>query len=278
MKLFSTTGKHDKHTEAGFNECYRLGRVLGSGAFSTVRLAVDRSTGKEWACKVVTEQAERELLLREVDILQQLDHHNLLQYREHFSTPDSLYIITELLEGSDLMAAILERGSYTEDDARDIICQMLSALSYMDSKGVAHRDLKMENIVLTTAADSTHVKIIDFGLSDQLSQTKTSFHEACGTPMYLAPAVASRVPYGTSCDVWSAGVVLFMLLSSDYPFQGHSVSELVKTIRQGDLRFIDPIWEITSTSAKDLVQTLLTANPAERMTAEEALAHSWLAQ
>jgi len=277
-KFFGTTTKHDKHTENGFQERYRLGRVLGSGAFSTVRLAVDRATGKEWACKVVTEQAERELLLREVDILQQLDHPNVLQYREHFSTPDNLYIITELLEGSDLLAALLERGSYSEDDARDIIQQMLGALSYLDSKGVAHRDLKMENIVLTTSAGSTQVKIIDFGLSDQLSSTKTSFHEACGTPMYLAPEVASRVPYGTSCDVWSAGVVLFMLLSGDFPFQGDSVSELVKKIRQSQLRFTDPVWEITSSGAKDLVKTLLTANHVERVTAEEALAHAWLAK
>jgi serine/threonine protein kinase len=270
--------KHDKHTEAGFKERYSLGRVLGSGAFSTVRLAVDRSTGKEWACKVVNEEAERAVLLREVDILQQLDHPNLLQYRDHFNTPDTLYIITELLEGSDLLAAVLERGSYSEEDAREIIHQMLSALSFLDSKGVAHRDLKMENIVLATAAGGTRVKIIDFGLADQLSKGKSSFREACGTPMYLAPEVASRVPYGTSCDVWAAGVVLFMLLSGDYPFQGNSVSELVKKILQAQLRFKDPVWQITSPGAMDLVKTLLTANPAERATAEEALAHPWLVQ
>jgi serine/threonine protein kinase len=276
-KIFGSA-KNDKHTESGFQQRYSLGRVLGWGAFSTVYLAVDRLTGKEWACKMVTEQAERDLLLREVDILQQLDHPNLLQYREHFNTPDNLYIVTELLNGPDLLAAVLERGSYSEDDACDIIRQMLSALSYLNSKGVAHRDLKMENIVLTTGASSTQVKIIDFGLADQLSSHRPSFHEACGTPLYLAPEVVSRLEYGTSCDVWAAGVVLFMLLSGDYPFQGNSVSDLVQTIRQAQLRLKDPIWDITSSGAKHLVKKLLTANPAERGTAEDALAHPWLAQ
>lgn len=270
--------KHAKHSEAGFQERYRLGRLLGVGAFSTVYAAVDRATGKEWACKKVTEEAERELLLREVDILQQLDHPNLLKYRDHFNTPKHLYIVTEVLEGSDLLSAVLERGSYTEDDAREVMVQMLSALAYMDSKGVAHRDLKMENIVLVTESDHTRVKIIDFGLADQLYDGKPAFLEACGTPMYLAPEVAHRFPYGTSCDVWAAGVVLFMLLSGDYPFQASSVNELVKKIRVGHLHFKDPVWEITSDSATDLVKTLLTPNPAQRTSAEAALGHPWLSQ
>jgi serine/threonine protein kinase len=278
LSKFFGSPKADKHTEAGFQQRYKLGRVIGCGAFSTVRLAVDRATGKEWACKMVTEEAERALLLREVDILQQLDHPNLLKYHEHFDTPENLYIITELLEGSDLLAALLERGSYSEDDAREIVRQMLRALVYLDSKGVAHRDLKMENIVLMAHDDSTQIKIIDFGLADQLSREKSSFSEACGTPMYLAPEVATRTPYGTSCDVWAAGVVLFMLLSGDYPFQGDSVTELVKVIRLAQLQFKDPVWEITSSGAKDLVKMLLAADATERVTAEEALAHPWLAQ
>jgi serine/threonine protein kinase len=265
-----------EHTEAHFNERYLLGRVLGSGSFSTVRLAVDRFTGKEWACKIVTEQAERELLLREVEILKQLDHPNLLKYREHFSTPENLYIITELLKGTDLRAAVLERGSYAEDDAREIIRQILSALSYLDSKGVAHRDLKMENIMLTPTASDRQIKIIDFGLAGQLSDKAAAFREAYGTPIYFAPEVASGVPYGTSCDVWAAGVILFVLLSGDFPFYGNSLNELVESICHARLRFADPVWELTSSGAKHLVQKLLTGNPAKRVTANEAALHPWL--
>uniref|UniRef100_A0A7S1SR54 Protein kinase domain-containing protein n=1 Tax=Tetraselmis chuii TaxID=63592 RepID=A0A7S1SR54_9CHLO len=274
----SDTNNFNNHTEFSFQQRYQLGRVIGCGAFSTVRLATDRATGKEWACKTVTEQSERPLLLREVDILQQLDHPNLLQYHEHFDTPENLYIITELLEGSDLLSASLVRGSYSEDDAREIIRQMLSALAYLNSKDVAHRDIKMENVMLVAQAGSTaQVKIIDFGLADQLSQEKPFFLDACGTPIYLAPEVASRTPYGTSCDVWAAGVVLFMMLSGDSPFQGDSLSTLLETIRLAQVRFDDPVWELTSSQAKELLKALLTADPADRSTAEDALAHPWLA-
>jgi serine/threonine protein kinase len=277
FKIFGT-GRSKKHTEAGFNERYELNHVLGKGAFSTVYHAVDRATGKEWACKMVTEQAKRELLLREVDILQQLEHPNLLQYREHFNTPEHLYIITELLEGSDLLAGVLERGSYAEDDARDVIRQMLNALSYLDSKGIAHRDLKMENVVLTSSLGSTQIKIIDFGLAEQLSDRKAAFDVACGTPMYYSPEMASSLPYGTRCDVWAAGVVLFMLLSGDFPFEANTVSGLLSTLRRAQIRFTDPVWELVSHDAKHLVKTLLTAKADERPTAREALAHPWLAQ
>jgi calcium/calmodulin-dependent protein kinase I len=268
-----------RHTEADFKERYLLGRVLGSGTFSTVRLAVDRFTGTKWACKIVTEQAERELLLREVEILQQLDHPNILKYREHFSTTKNLYIITELLKGTDLRAAVMERGSYAEDDAREIVRQILSALSYLDSKGVAHRDLKMENIMFSppTASDR-QIKIIDFGLAGQLSDNAAAFREAYGTPLYLAPEVASGMPYGTSCDVWAAGVILFVLLSGDFPFCGDSINELVESICHSSLRFADPVWELTSSGAKHMVHSLLTGNPAKRVTAKEAAMHPWLTQ
>mmetsp|Transcript_43861 Transcript_43861/g.113536 ORF Transcript_43861/g.113536 Transcript_43861/m.113536 type:complete len:308 (+) Transcript_43861:227-1150(+) len=262
--------------DAAFSERYQLGRVLGSGAFSTVRLAIDRTTGQEWACKIVTEEAERELLLREVHILQQLDHPNLLSYREHFNEPDHLYILTELLSGADLLSAVRERGSYSEGDAREVMEQLLSALAYLRSKGIAHRDLKLDNIALVNEVDHTKVKIIDFGLSDQLSEAKTEFVEACGTPALLAPEVAARKPYGPSCDVWAAGVVLFMLLSGDYPFEGTSVGELLKVIRQAKPGFSDPVWEITSTKARDFVKALLTADPAERPSPESALSHPWM--
>mmetsp|Transcript_33659 Transcript_33659/g.84826 ORF Transcript_33659/g.84826 Transcript_33659/m.84826 type:complete len:304 (+) Transcript_33659:211-1122(+) len=261
---------------ACFSERYHLGRCLGHGAFSTVRLAVDRATGSEWACKIVTEEAERELQLREVHILQQLKHPNLLSYREHFNEPDHLYIVTELLSGFDLLSAVHERGSYSEGDAREVMEQLLSALAYLDSKGIAHRDLKLDNIALVDEVDFTKVKIIDFGLSDQLSDTKTAFHEACGTPALLAPEVASRKPYGHGCDVWAAGVVIFMLLSGDYPFKGTSVGEVLKVIMQAKPCFSDPVWEITSSNARDFVKALLTADPAERPSPESALSHPWM--
>eukprot|EP00873_Tetraselmis_striata_P020627 jgi/Tetstr1/440891/TSEL_029163.t1 len=276
--VYDTASKNTKTgaDRRSFRERYKLGCYLGSGAFSVVRVVVDRATGQEWACKIVTEEAERDVLLREVRILQQLDHPHLVSYREHFNEQDNLYIITELLRGTDLMSAVHERGSYSEGDAREVMQQLLSALAYLDSKGIAHRDLKLENIALVNGVDHTKVKIIDFGLSDQLSETKKAFHEACGTPTFLAPEVISREAYGPSCDVWAVGVVLFTMLSGEHPFRGDSVAALFKVIHQAQVKFHDPVWEITSRGAQDLVKNLLTAAPTERPSAESALSHPWM--
>lgn len=271
-----TTRSETVAAGGSFRDRYQLGRCLGVGAFSTVRLATDRVTGELWACKIVTEEAERELLLREVRILQQLDHPNLLKYREHFNEFDHLYIVTEYLRGTDLLTAVLERGSYAEEDARDVMRQVLSALAYLNSKGIAHRDLKLDNVALVFEADHTTLKIIDFGLSDQLSDHQTAFTEGCGTPVVLAPEVACRLLYGPSCDVWAAGVMLFVLLSGDYPFQANSVGALLNLVKRAKPSFKDPVWQITSSGAQDLVQSLMSATPTERPSAEAALSHSWL--
>eukprot|EP00873_Tetraselmis_striata_P009754 jgi/Tetstr1/430018/TSEL_019879.t1 len=271
----TSTGETTVVNSSSFRGRYQLGRCLGVGAFSTVRLATDRATGEQWACKIVTEEAERELLLQEVHILRQLDHPNLLNYREHFDEFEHLYIVTEYLPGTDLLTSVLDRGSYSEEDSRELMHQVLSALAYLNSKGIAHRDLKLNNIVCD--ADSTKLKIIDFGLADQLSDQKTSFIEACGTPVVLAPEVAFQRPYRPSCDVWAAGVILFTLLSGDYPFQANSVDDMLRLIRRSNgPRFGDPVWQITSSGAQDLVKALMTANPTERPSAEEALRHPWL--
>eukprot|EP00873_Tetraselmis_striata_P003344 jgi/Tetstr1/423608/TSEL_001380.t1 len=260
-----------------FHSRYELGRVLGSGSFAVARIAIDRATGKEWACKVVTETADRTLQLEEVNILRQLDHPNLLKYREHFDEPDHLYIISELLSGASLLPAILERGCYPEDDAREVMRQLLSALAYLDSKGIAHRDLTLENIMLVSEASHTRIKIIDFGLSAQLSSSRPAFREGSGTPQYLAPEVVKLIPYGPKCDVWAAGLVLFVLLSGDYPYTSSTAARLIARIRRLKyVKFKDPVWEITSESARDMVRALLTVEPAERPAASAALAHRWM--
>mmetsp|Transcript_40957 Transcript_40957/g.73603 ORF Transcript_40957/g.73603 Transcript_40957/m.73603 type:complete len:316 (-) Transcript_40957:295-1242(-) len=265
-------------TQSIIEQRYILGEVLGYGNFATVRVAVDRETGKEWACKTVTEVTEMDMLLREVRLLEQLNHPNILSYREHVIENKELYIITELLHGSDLLTALLARGSYTEDDARHCTKQLLSALAYMSERGIVHRDLKLENIVLSDAMDFTTLKIIDFGLGDQLTKKKLHLTQACGTPLFAAPEVISERPvYGTSCDVWAVGVALFALLSGDYPYMGTSLPDLLRRIKSAPVRFSDPVWEITSPEAKDFVHWLLTKSATSRPTASQALTHRWLA-
>lgn len=275
--ISSGSSSPEPSADASFRQRYHLGRVLGTGAFSVVRVAVDRTTGQRWACKMVTEQNERELLKIEVDILRQLDHPSIVKYHEHYDERDHLYILTELLEGPDLLTSVTERGSYSEQDAATAMRQVLSALDYLSSKGVAHRDIKLENIILVPEEGHTRVKIIDFGLADQLSETKTMFRQPCGTPLSVAPEVVRGLPYSVGCDVWSAGVLLFRLLSGDYPFvPGNCASELFRRIEQANLDFKDLSWQMTSKGAQDMVRTLLTPDPRERPTAKEALGHPWL--
>jgi len=257
---------------------YDLGDVLGFGSAGRVHVATDKATGKKWACKVVTEEVEMEAQLQEVELLLQLDHPNIVQYREHFfSDSGLLHIVMELVAGTDLMTALRLRGSFAEEDAREVVAQLLDALEHVHDKGIAHRDLKPENI-LVHADDHTRIKIIDFGLGGQLRGDDDGFQEACGTPGYVAPEVVrGEYAYDTSCDIWSVGVVLFLLLSGDFPFKGDTLPTLLAAVRKGVVSFRDPAWEMVSMSGRETVKALLTINPQERPTAAEARRNTrWL--
>jgi len=250
---------------------YEIREVLGFGSAGRVHVAVDVTTGKEYACKIVTERTAQEVQLREVELIRQLDHPNIVSYRDHFFCEDGLlHIVTELVRGTDLMSAIQERGSYAEEDAREVVGQLLSALNHVHSKGIAHRDLKPENVLVLTG-DHTRVKIIDFGLGGQIRDGAV-FTTACGTPNFVAPEVVQEIPrYGTACDVWSVGIILYVLLSGDFPFKAPNVPALISLIRRGVLRFRDPAWELVSSEAKLLVQSLCTIDQQQRPSAGSAL-------
>jgi serine/threonine protein kinase len=258
-------------------QCYSVGNLVGAGSFSVVRAAKDIATGKQVAVKVFSQKTRRESILSELRVLQTLRHPNILTYVEHFEEEGQMLLITEFMEGRDLLSAVVDRGSYPEEDARRVISQVLDALTHLHAKRVAHRDLKLENIMLCSPLDSTTLKLIDFGLAGQLSDNKPHLSEVCGTPSYAAPEVLQRnAQYDTQCDVWAVGVMLFMLLSGEPPFQAKTLPQLVKLVRSGSYSFEDPAWELVSEEAKSLVQTLLTVDPRERPTAERALQHPWL--
>lgn len=257
---------------------YRLGAVLGIGNYGTVYHAVDVTTGTEWACKVVSGAAARELQLKEIDLLKQIDHPCVVRYREHFTIGDKLHMITELVHGKGLDAAIRERGSYAEEDARMVTIQILEALEYLASKGIAHRDIKAGNIMLINNNEHTKIKIIDFGFGGQLTESQRHFTRSCGTPTHVAPEIVSEFgpKYGTTCDVWSAGVTLYKLLSGADAFEAGDLTSLVHKVRDGEVWFDDPVWELVSPEAQDLVNTLLNVDPSKRPTATAALKHKWL--
>jgi serine/threonine protein kinase len=205
-------------------------------------------------------------------------HPSIVRYREHFDTIDALYIITELLRGPDLLSDILHRRSYSEEAARAVLTQLLSGLSHLHRKGIVHRDVKLENIVLVDEEEgSLAVRIIDFGLAEQSTDAKKLFNDCCGTPLYAAPELLRpEAVHGEGVDIWAAGVVLYALLSGNFPFFGQSLENLQCAILRGDVDFTCPVWKTRTAGAKSLVRWMLTLDPGTRPSAEVLLRHPWL--
>ena len=264
---------------ARFKQAYDVGPVIGTGSFSSVCKVVQRSTGVEYAGKF-TGQHEAD---KEISVLRQLrrncNSEHLLEYHDVAEDESGRYIclVSDLMKGPDLQAALEERGSYTEEDARVILCQILEALKNMHESGVVHRDLKLENVLLPSAEHNTKIKIADFGMAASWSSSRPKMRKRCGTPAFVAPEVLPEdCEYDNKVDVWSAGVILYMLLSGCPPFWGRDIPHLLASIMDEALEFTDPAWELVTPAAKDLLRRMMTKEPSSRLSAEEALAHPWI--
>eukprot|EP01098_Paradermamoeba_levis_P010031 TRINITY_DN419_c0_g1_i1.p1 TRINITY_DN419_c0_g1~~TRINITY_DN419_c0_g1_i1.p1 ORF type:complete len:219 (+),score=52.64 TRINITY_DN419_c0_g1_i1:641-1297(+) len=186
----------------------------------------------------------------------------------------SFFLVMELVDGKELFERIIERGSYTEKDAAACIHQIVSAIQFMHSFGIAHRDLKPENILSSWENTQEHIKITDFGLAKEFGSSK--LETACGTEGYIAPEVLTEETYGPACDMWSLGVIIFVLLSGTQPFYGSNPKEVLERIKKVDFDFSDPSWQCVSEDAKSLIKNLLVKDPQKRMTADECLENTWI--
>jgi serine/threonine protein kinase len=182
----------------------------------------------------------------------------------------------EMLEGGELLDAVLEKGHYSEADARSCFLQIMRAIQYLHSRGIVHRDLKLENLLLVRKKDIGHIKIADFGLARRYMGA-SAMTTICGTPQYVAPEIIKGGParYGPECDLWSAGVILFILLGGYPPFYDESEPRLFEKIRKGKFDFNDDVWSVVSADAKDVIRRLLVVDPAKRMTLQEVFEHPW---
>ena len=226
-------------------------------------------------------------IANEIDILKALDHPSILHLHAHYVSEhgDKVYLVTELLEGGELLEALLDRGNYTEADAAAIMRPVLEGLAYMHSRGVTHRDLKLENLLLADATDLSSVRIADFGLAKAAFSSgngdRPGVGAICGTPSYLAPEIIAGQRYTPAVDCWAAGVCLYILLSGVVPFNwtdrpGADLRELFDRISAGSFSVDGPEWEGVSDGAKNLVRSLMCVDVSSRLTAEAALAHPWL--
>lgn len=264
-------------SEDSIHDVYDFGPELGKGEFSTVFLGVHKQSGDKVAIKQIHKNdMDTSRLETEVMILKQVKHSNIIELKGFYDTPDTLYLVMELVTGGELFARIVELGSYTEEMAAQVVMKLLDAVAYLHSQSIAHRDLKPTNLLLKSATDDTDVKIADFGLSKILGEN-VFMQTACGTPIYVAPEVLQGEPYDKEVDLWSVGVIMYILLCGFPPFfnDGTDVELLFDQIMTGTYDFPDPYWTNVSDEAKDLVRQFLTVDPQKRISAVDAMKHAW---
>ena len=264
----------------GFHTIYDLdAAILGSGAFATVRVAVHNASKKKYAIKIVDKgklgKTDELALKDEITVLKELEHPNIIRLYSVFNEPEYYYLVTELMNGGELFDRIASKVSYNEDEARNVTRTLLKVLEFCHSKQVAHRDLKPQNLLLTSKNSDIDIKVADFGFAKKCG-ADGHFKTQCGTPEYVAPEILNSVPYDTKSDMWSMGCILYALLGGYVPFYGKNQRELFREIRGGKYEFHDEYWAHVSKDAKDLVASLLETFPKKRLSANEALETKWM--
>ncbi|XP_010224119.1 PREDICTED: serine/threonine-protein kinase 33, partial [Tinamus guttatus] len=270
---------------AAIQEIYSFGRKLGQGSFGVVIEVKHKGTGKKWAIKKVNRKkagsSAMKLLEREVNILKRVNHEHIIHLEEVYETPKRMYLVMELCEDGELKKILHSKGHFTENETRHIIRSLASAIAYLHKKDIVHRDLKLENILVKSSdideanEMKLNIKVTDFGLAVQKAGGSV-FQSICGTPMYMAPEVISAHDYSQQCDVWSIGVIMYMLLCGEPPFIASLEEKLFELIRKGDLCFKNAVWETVSETAKQVLRLLLRVDPAHRITANELLDNQWI--
>lgn len=256
-------------------------KLMGTGTYGKVFLgstAASKVAIKTLSKKNLTE-AEITAIKDEIKILQSLDHPNIIRYHETYENEKFFYLVMEYWEGGELFDKLTSKElKFTEQDAAKIMRKLFHAISHCHAHGITHRDLKPENIMFNKKAedDSTEVKIIDFGLSQQNQGEKMNL--VWGTPYYVAPEVFENTGYGNEWDIWSLGVIMYILLSGYLPFHGNSLTEICESIVEKEPNFDREWWKTISMEAVDLIKHCLQKNPKNRLTAAEALDSKWFSE
>jgi len=261
---------------------YELHEKLGSGTFATVRRVVKKNDSSvQKALKITSlrnlKEEEIEALKNEVTILGICSHPHVVRLHESYITQDKIYMVQDLLSGGELFDRIIEQTFFSEKEAAKTVAQIASALSYLHEKNIVHRDLKPENLLLTDKSDDYAVKIIDFGLAKQSTELMSM---PCGTPGYVAPEILKRRKYHKEVDIWSLGVITYILLCGFPPFHddGNNLKNLYKQIRAGKYSFPKKYWSNISKEAILLIKKMLQVKPRNRIFAGKILKDKWITE
>ncbi|XP_075881961.1 calcium/calmodulin-dependent protein kinase (CaM kinase) II beta 1 isoform X15 [Nelusetta ayraudi] len=265
-----------------FTDEYQLYEELGKGAFSVVRRCVKLCTGQEYAAKIINTKKlsarDHQKLEREARICRLLKHPNIVRLHDSISEEGFHYLLFDLVTGGELFEDIVAREYYSEADASHCIHQILESVHHIHQHEIVHRDLKPENLLLASKCKNAAVKLADFGLAIEVQGDQQAWFGFAGTPGYLSPEVLRKEAYGKPVDIWACGVILYILLVGYPPFWDEDQHKLYQQIKAGAYDFPSPEWDTVTPEAKNLINQMLTINPAKRITAQEALKHPWVCQ
>ncbi|XP_069505504.1 death-associated protein kinase 3 isoform X1 [Ambystoma mexicanum] len=263
---------------------YDMGEELGSGQFAIVRKCYEKRTKCEFAAKFIKKRrlsssrrgVSREEIEREVSILKEIQHPNIITLHDIFENKTDVILILELVSGGELFDFLAEKESLTEEEATQFLKQILDGVDYLHSKRIAHFDLKPENIMLLDKnVPSPRIKLIDFGIAHRI-EAGNEFKNIFGTPEFVAPEIVNYEPLGLEADMWSIGVITYILLSGASPFLGETKQETLTNISGVNYDFDEEYFSNTSELAKDFIRRLLVKDPKKRMTIEQSLEHPWI--
>lgn len=264
------------HVKGTPRDNFRTIKVLGKGGFGTVTLVEDKRTGAKRAMKELLKsgltEADRATMLREVTTLSTIDHPNIMKVYELIESNTAYNIVTELIEGGELLDMISREKKLTESTAVKFLYETMSAIFYCHSIGIVHRDLKPQNLMLTSREPSASIKVIDFGIADKLNP-KRKITEVIGTPLFMSPEMFAG-SYDEKCDIWSSGVILYMMITGTVPFTGNGVAAIKAAATAGKIDFSRPVWTGISDELKDLLRNMLEPNSKKRFSAKQVLDHS----
>lgn len=257
-------------------------KKLGSGHFAEVLEGKVKNRDERVAIKCVDKKklsrSDLKAVFREAKLLQKIKHKHVIRLYDFYDESLNFFIVTELLEGGELFDRIVTKEQYNEKDAATVVEIIATALAYCHDHGVVHRDIKPENLLLVSKNDDTSLKLADFGFAAEVKEENSGLKTPCGTPGYCAPEIITGKKYDKAVDLWSLGVVTFILLGGYPPFYDRDQKRLLQKIAAGKYEFDPMMWNDISKDAKNLIRGLLQVNPKKRLTTTRVLKHPWIAK